>query len=71
MPSLPHQGVCKSRKDAKYCITKEGPNTEPTQSMEGKLENASTTTEPPPAQHNVWPKSKMFAKVSADGNVSS
>ena len=46
--SLPHQGDCKTRKDNKYCITKQGSNTEPKQTMGATINNELTTTEPPP-----------------------
>ena len=31
-----------------YCITKQGPNTEPPQTMGAIINNESSTTEPPP-----------------------
>ena len=31
-----HKDTCKTRKDTKYCITKQGPNTEPLQTMGAK-----------------------------------
>ena len=45
--SLPHQDDCKTRYDTKYYITKQGPNTEPSQTMGATINNESTTTEPP------------------------
>ena len=32
-PSLPKRGDCKTGKDTELCITKQGPNTKPTQTM--------------------------------------
>ena len=45
--SLPHQKDCNTRKGTKYCITKQGLNTEPQQTMGVTINNGSTTTEPP------------------------
>ena len=40
---------CKTRKDIKYCITKQEPKTESPQIMGATINNESTTTiEPPP-----------------------
>ena len=46
--SHPRQDDCKTRKDTKLCITQQGPNTKPPQSMGGTLNTESTTTEPQP-----------------------
>ena len=40
---LPHQDDCKAKKDTIYCITKQGPNTEPPQTM-GTTKNYESTT---------------------------
>ena len=45
-PSLPHHGDYKTRKQTKYSITKQGQNTESSQTMEATIKNKSTTTEP-------------------------
>ena len=45
--SLPQRDDCKPRKDTKNCIAKQGPNTEPSQTMRATINNESTTTEPP------------------------
>ena len=45
---IPHHDDCKTRKDTKYCITKQGPNTEPPQTKGAIINNESTTIEPLP-----------------------
>ena len=52
--SLPHQDDCKTNKDAKLCITKAGLNTQPHYSMEGTLNNESTTTEIQNCTGFIW-----------------
>ena len=46
--ALPCQDAYKRRKDTKYSIPKQRPNTEPPQTMGVTQNNKSTTTEPPP-----------------------
>ena len=41
----------KNKKDTRYCITKQGPNTKPLQTMWATINNESTTTEPPPQSY--------------------
>ena len=41
--SVPNQDYCKSKRGTKYRITKQGPNTEPPQTMGAAINNDSTT----------------------------
>ena len=43
---LNHQDDCKTRKDTKYCIAKQGQNTNPPQTLGAAINNNPTIIEP-------------------------
>ena len=45
--SFPHRDDCKTKKDTKYCTTKQGPYIKPQQKRGATINNESATTEPP------------------------